>query len=258
MKTRQSHTFSGFSRLTVIILIIIILIGLLGYMAYTNGSSSLTNLIPFSSINQSEVLSVLEKEMKLPETTATFVRVSDHEDYDEEEVDPFFQGAEKHYIVISYEGLDILYNPDDKQIIRSRSYITPEAQAAQQAAAESQAAANEVIPTQVQADNDTVVSEVVDTDNEEATVYSIEILNGTTVSGAAQTLADQLSNLDQYEVESVSNAVNAGNYNQSVIYSSLDEDLSELEEIVGATITRTLPEGEQISGDILIIVGDDQ
>jgi len=84
---------------------------------------------------------------------------------------------------------------------------------------------------------------------------TIDIRNGSGITGVAGQLSNQLSANSAYSVVNVTNASNA-NYTQTVIVNLKGYDLSSLEQDVGATSVSEMPAGESPSNaDVLIIIG---
>ena len=74
-----------------------------------------------NTLNKDKILQKLTEKMNLPVDEAEVVTVEENTNIDAN--DPFLIEAAPSFIIVSYPGLDILFNPETEEVVRSRSYL---------------------------------------------------------------------------------------------------------------------------------------
>ena len=98
------------------LIVLVIVLGLTGYLLFVKNTNVGHN------ISDQQVVANLKKTMDLPAESTPLIRtVATTEEIPRD--DAFFTDAADDFLVISYPGLDILYDSGAERVIRSRSYV---------------------------------------------------------------------------------------------------------------------------------------
>ena len=208
--------------ITLIAVVAVIVVGLvIMFIAGASKDDEITKDVQ-AEVSQEELQSIIAKVGELiilPEGQEPMVAtVQDAEKLALEK--PFFIGSQNGDRVLLYQDKAIIYRPEEHKLIN-------------------------VGPVYVQTN----------TEEQEINKVSIDVRNGTSVSGAAQNIADQLVATGVFTTTGVSGAAHT-NYVQTIIVNPKDIPLNNLAEELNAVIVQELPENEKATkADLVIIFG---
>ena len=174
----------------------------------------------------------------------------------------YADAEEGHLIVQSNDGV-FLYDPENHVVINKRlteKEVAPEATPAEPATSFAPAVepgeTDQATPTPSPAPTSLPTPTPTPTPAAPETL-TVDVLNGSTVTGAAGAMAARIDALAGFESGVVANAV--GNYEKTVIVNPNNYPISALRsEIENVKIETSVPDGEAITGDILVIVGAEE
>ena len=241
-KSKSVRKVAAFVKSQSKLLIIIILVSLAGWLFYNYREvkkevvrlSTPEGQQAFLDQQTEDTIERIRKHMVLPEDEVpTVVTITDIDLLTEQQ--PFFNGAQNGDKVLVYAGARkaIIYSPERDIVVNVGTIV---------------------------ADNEDVV---VDEPENEFSMLDIEIRNGTDAPGLAQTISSQLTTTNEnFNIVNVSDSENK-EISQTVIIDmgkTNNKDLvASVGNILGATTTSLIPEGEEDSdAEVLIILGENQ